>query len=140
MITRQTIQILGLFGHRFIAAYRLGDWAAHENVDIPGQWVLTLLPLGLNLPTRWATFSTSGRAILAMREITRVRNDWSVITQADMTKELGRRLKHICIRCGSISNAPNSLAHRVDTNRFGKPASKRQNGYRMPMTAMPGVH
>lgn len=131
MITRRTVQIKGLYGTTCVTADVVGDWACHENVDAPGQWVITLLPLGLNLGPRWATFLSRDRAIRAAQAIARMRNDWARITQADLTPELKTRIKRVVTRYGAV-RGPNSIAQLADRNVFGAVVTRRLNNYAMP--------
>lgn len=111
--------------------WRLGDWAAHASAGMPGRFSLTLLPLGLCLPTDWATFEREGDAILAMRAIVRMRNDWHRIVQADLTLALKSRLQAICRHSGALAVAPVGFAQVADQDFLGN-ASDRLNGYVAP--------
>jgi len=109
-------------------AWCLGDWATHQMPDLPRRWALTLLPLGLCLPTDWASFNRAGAAVSAMREIVRVRNDWHAIAQTDLTTALKHRLREICHRHGALSSGPVGFAAAADRDFFGREAA-RLNGY-----------
>lgn len=135
--TETTIEIrtpttVGRYGLREIPAMRLGDWAAHRSVDMPGQYVITLLPLGLVLPPDFATFLSIEAACRATASIARLRNDWHQIVQADLTPALRDRIKAICARCGAIDDAPVGIQAHADKSLFGRTMSARPNGYEQP--------
>lgn len=102
---RRRITVRGMFSDSVVDAWCLGDWAAHWQIDEPDRWCLTLMPIGMSLPFVWASFPTFRRAVKAMRDIARMRNDWHLVRQADLTKELGDRLKAICLRHGAEHGA-----------------------------------
>ena len=79
-----------------VSGWRLGDWAAHRQIDTPHLFGLSLMPIGLSLPFVWASFRSLGNAVGAMREIGRSRNDWHRVTQADFNRALEARLRAIC--------------------------------------------
>lgn len=128
--TPQRVTIRGLFGDQEIWAWRYGDWAAHSCIDDPGRFVLTLLPIGLCLPPDWCSFADIRRAVSAMIEIARLRNDWARILQIDFTPELKTRIEAIAKRHGATTG-PVALAVDADHSQFGVPVSARPNGYRM---------
>jgi hypothetical protein len=105
-----------------------GDWAAHQHLDVPDLWVLTLLPLGLNLPPDWCSFPSEAQAVDAMIEIARLRNSWSVVVQADFTRELKVQLMAIAEKHGAVEG-PLGAAAQADTNRLGMKQRARPNGY-----------
>jgi hypothetical protein len=111
-----------------IEAVCYGDWATHQHLDVPDLWVLTLLPLGLNLPPDWCSFPTETQATEAMVEIAMLRNSWSVVTQADFTRDLKVRLMAIAARHGAVEG-PLGAAAQADTSRLGKKLDVRPNGY-----------
>lgn len=129
-----TYEVLGglLAGARILKVdgWRSRDWLAHPHVDVPGLWGLTLLPLGLRLPPDWASFSSAGNAVAAMREIELMRNDWHRIGQADLTKALKARLMMICSRHGAVP-APVSTVAKADHDVTGMPMQARPNGYQL---------
>lgn len=132
MIERRSIEIRGLCGTRQVpVALVRGDWAVHENIDVPGLYVLTLLPLGFCLPPYWASFPSALKATRAMNAIVRLRNDWHRITQADLTVALKAKIQKIVKRCGAIEG-PHAIAQAADTSALGKPMQQRPNGYRHP--------
>jgi hypothetical protein len=134
MIERRTIEIMGLLGPRHVPALVRGDWAAHENVDVPGLYVLTILPLGFCLPPFWASFPTALKAVRAMKQIALLRNDWHRITQADLTLQLKAQIQSITARCGAI-RGPHAIAQIADRSPLGLPMTSRPNGYRSPEIA-----
>lgn len=117
-----------------LIGWRLGDWAAHEAAGMPGRFCLTLLPLGLCLPTDWATFEREGDAILAMRAIVRMRNDWHRIEQVDLTLVLKSRLQAICRHSNALRVAPVGFSQVADRDFLGN-KTDRLNGYVAPREA-----
>lgn len=130
MTESREITIAQGFGHgvTHVEAKCFGDWATHEHLDVPGLWVLTLLPLGMNLPPDWCSFPSEGHAIAAMTDVARLRNSWAVVTQADFTPELGKRLKEIAAKHGAVEG-PLGIAVEADRNRLGRKIDVRPNGY-----------
>jgi hypothetical protein len=122
------IAVRGLTGMTDVYAWRLGDWAAHRQLDTPQLFGLTLLPIGLSLPFCWASFRTLVAAAAAMREVARLRNSWSIVTQADFTAALRAQLETICRRHGAIEG-PIQMQWPADTPLYG---GARLNGYRDP--------
>lgn len=138
LIRRERIELRGTFISADVfpvTGWRLGDWATHEAPGMPGRFCLTLLPLGLCLPTDWATFEREGDAILAMRAIVRMRNDWSRIEQADLTLTMKARLQDICRHCRALARAPVGFAREADRDYLDLPAD-RLNGYVAPRQMM----
>lgn len=133
MIRRQNIELRGALADPVLAVtgWRLGDWAVHEAAGMPGRFTITLLPLGMCLPTDWATFERSGDALRAMIVIVRLRNDWHRIEQADLTVVLKARLQDICSRHRAMARAPVGFAQVADHDFFGL-AADRLNGYASP--------
>jgi hypothetical protein len=132
LIARCRITVRGILGETAVAAYRLGDWVAHRQVDTPDLYGLTLLPLGMSLPFCWASFATPVRAVLAMREIVRLRNSWSVMTQADFTLGLRDQLEAICAR-HHATEGPVQIQWPADRDMLGLPLRERLNGYALPV-------
>lgn len=125
---RRRITVRGLRGDSVVEAWCLGDWAAHRQIDEPDHWCLTLLPIGLSLPFVWASFPTLGRAVRAMRDIVRVRNDWHRVGQPDLTADLGGQIKAICARHGAVHGAVQAK-WPADVNLLGLQSAQRLNGY-----------
>jgi hypothetical protein len=111
-----------------IGALVYGDWAAHRHVDDPELWVLTLLPLGLNLPPDWCSFRSSDSACAAMIEMAGLRNSWSIITQVDLTLSLKAQLQSIAANHGAIEG-PLGIQALADRDRLGRLIAQRPNGY-----------
>lgn len=129
MTELRTIQIAQGFGGKTeVEARCYGDWAAHRHLDVPALWVLTLLPLGLNLPPDWCSFPSEERAVDAMIEIAMLRNSWSVVTQSDFTRDLKEQLVAIAAKHGAVEG-PLGMAAHADRNRFGRRLNERPNGY-----------
>jgi hypothetical protein len=130
MIEARQIEIAAGFGRtvRCVEAKCVGDWAVHPHLDVPGLYVITLLPLGLSLPPDWCSFEIEDHAVQAMLAIARLRNSWSVVTQADLTPDLRDHLKAITARHGAVEG-PLGVAVRADHNRFGRKVGTRPNGY-----------
>lgn len=119
MIATEFVELRGGFSEQCrvlrVPAFRLGEWAAHRQIGMPSLWGLSLLPLGLCLGQDWASFRCAGHAIAAMKEIVRIRNDWSIITQADLTLGLEKRLRAITRRHGAVANAPVGIVADADS-------------------------
>lgn len=129
MIEARTIEIRrGLGTKSHVEALCFGDWAAHRHLDVPSLYVLTLLPLGTNMPPDWCSFPTEQQAVDAMIEIARLKNSWAVVTQADMTKALEADLKRIAAKHGAVEG-PLGIAVKADRCMFGKALDRRPNGY-----------
>lgn len=130
MIAQRTIEIAQGFGRAVsrVEAQCFGEWAVHQHVDAPHLFVITLLPLGLNLPPDWCSFPSEQQAVAAMIDIARLRNSWAVVTQADFTAELKQQLLEIAKRHGAIEG-PLGIAAKADHNRLGQRLSVRPNGY-----------
>lgn len=130
MLEARTIQIAPGFGRPVneIDAQCFGDFAVHQHIDVPGLYVITLLPLGLNLPPDWCSFRSEEPAVAAMIDMARLRNDWSVITQADLTLALKAKLQAIAAKHGAIEG-PIGIAVKADHNRLGRKVETRPNGY-----------
>lgn len=137
MIRKERIELRGAWAAPVLPmmGWRMGDWAVHEAAGMPGRWCLTLLPLGLCLPTDWATFERALRAIRAMRAIVLMRNDWHRIEQADLTLALKARLQDICRHYGALAQAPVGFSQVADQDFFGIGAA-RLNGYVAPRQAV----
>lgn len=129
--TRSRVTVRGILGEHQVEAWRLGDWAAHGQIDTPGLYGLTLLPLGMSLPFCWASFTKLHHAIAAMREIARLKNSWSIVTQADFTFALRDRLTAICAHHGAIEG-PTQMQWPADRDLLGLPLRDRANGYALP--------
>jgi hypothetical protein len=91
--------------------------------------VICLLPIGKQLPPDWCSFRTEEAAREAMVRIVRLRNDWSVITQADLTRDLKEKIMKIAEDCGAVKNGPVGHASRADQDCFGRFVKTRPNGY-----------
>jgi hypothetical protein len=130
MIETRTIEIAQGFGHAVsqIEAKCFGDWAVHPYLDDPALWVITLLPLGLNLPPDWCSFPSEQQAVDAMIEVSSLRNSWAVVTQADFTRELKEQLMAIAQKYGAVEG-PLGIAAQADHNRLGARINRRPNGY-----------
>lgn len=124
------IKVEGLAGLADVKAWRHGDWAVHRQIAEPMLWCITFVPLGRTLPLVWASFDGCGRAVGAMVEIARLRNDWSRVTQADLTPVLGARLQEVCRRHGAVEG-PVQVALDADVGLAGR-AQPRLNGYALP--------
>lgn len=120
--------VRGYGGHTEVDGWRLGDWAAHQQLADPSQWCITHLPTGLSLPLIWASFKTRGAAIGAMQEIVTLKNSWAFITQKEMTRELGEKLRAICLRYGA-QEGPVQIKRDLEESDVGLPSVKRYNGY-----------
>lgn len=133
-VTKRTIEIRpGFTGRRSkIEGYVYGEFAAHRHVDTDELWVITLLPLGLNLPPDWCSFKTLERACDAMIEISRLKNSWAVATQEDFTLELKAQLIGIAQRHGAVEG-PLGMQVLADRDRFGRVIEQRPNGYQAPL-------
>lgn len=130
LATRCSVTVRGLLGDNQVDAWRLGDWAAHRQIDTPDLYGLTLLPIGLSLPFCWASFTMLHHAVGAMREIARMKNSWSVVTQADFTFALRDRLMAICAHHGAVEGLA-QLQWPADRGLLGRPIG-RLNGYAAP--------
>jgi len=131
------IQIVAGFGGRSdpaspyltIPAKVHESWAAHQHLDVSSLWVLTCLPIGLNLPPDWCSFPTEKQAIAAMVEIERLSNSWHVATQEHFSDpEMGRKLREIAQRNGAVEG-PLGLVGKVDHSALGRRLAARPNGY-----------
>lgn len=122
------ITVRGIMGETQIGALRLGDWAAHRQIDTPALYGLTLLPLGLSLPFCWASFARLHHAVAAMRDIVRLKNSWSVVTQDDFTFALRDRLTAICAHHGAVAGSV-QVQWPADRDLLGLPLAQRLNGY-----------
>lgn len=131
LVTRCRCTVRGILASTDVPAWRLGDWAAHRQIDTPDLYGLTLLPLGMSLPFCWASFTTVQQAVAAMRDIVRVKNSWSVVTQDDFTFALRDRLTAICAHHGAIEG-PVQMQWAADRDMFGLPLRERLNGYALP--------
>jgi hypothetical protein len=133
MLQVKTIEIRrGFTGSQsHVQAACFGDWAAHRHLDDPSIFVLTLMPLGLNMPPDWCSFRTELQAVSAMTEISRLKNSWAVVTQADLTKPLKAELQRIAKRHGAVEG-PIGMAVKADRDRFGRQIDRRPNGYSAP--------
>ena len=134
LCTSCRVTVRGLFGESLVPAWRLGDWAAHRQIDVPSLFCLTLLPIGLSLPFAWASFSSLGQAVGAMREIVRLRNDWHLVEQRDFTRALGEQLKQICARYSAVEGAI-QWACAADVGVAGRSLDRRYNGYKQQQGA-----
>jgi hypothetical protein len=123
-----TITVRGMLATSSVRAWRLGDWAAHQQISNPELYALTLLPIGLSLPFVWASFASLGAAVGAMRDIARLRNSWGVVTQADFTRSLRDQLMEICQRHGAIEG-PIQMVADCDRGSLGVLPGARLNGY-----------
>ena len=128
LVTRCRITVRGILRSTEIPGWRLGDWAAHRQIDTPELYGLTLLPLGMSLPFCRASFATVQQAVSAMREIVRIRNSWSVVIQDDFTLALRDRLTAICAHHGAVEG-PVQLQWAADRDLLGLPLRTRLNGY-----------
>lgn len=127
---RRLIEIrrgLGPVSH--VEAVIFGDWAAHRFLDDRSRFTITILPLGLSLPPDWCLFDTLEQASAAAEEIARLRNSWSVVTQADFTIALRDQLQEIVKRHGARSDGPVGIAALADRTVLGRKVSQRLNGY-----------
>lgn len=131
LVTRCRITVRGILRESEVPVWRLGDWAAHRQIDTPILYGLTLLPIGMSLPFCWASFTAVQHAVAAMRDIVRVRNSWSVVTQDDFTLALRDRLTAICARHGAIEGHV-QLQWSADRDLLGLPLRERLNGYALP--------
>lgn len=133
LIRRERIELRGAWAAPVLPSigWRLGAWAVHAAPGMPGRFCLTLLPLGLCLPTDWATFEREGDAILAMRAIVRLRNDWHQVVQADLTLALKARLQAVCLHSRALAKAPVGFAQVADRDFVGL-ETDRLNGYVAP--------
>jgi hypothetical protein len=127
---RRSIQIAQGFGRPVptVEAQCFGEWATHRHVDDPSLWVITLLPLGLNLPPDWCSFPSEQHAAGAMVDIARLRNSWGLVTQADFTLALKQQLMAIAQKHGAVEG-PVGIAVKADHNRQGRRIDSRPNGY-----------
>lgn len=126
-VTRRTIAVRSLMGNRQVRAWCFGEWAVHANVDVPDRYVLTLMPLGLCMPPDWCWFGDVQAALRAAVAFQRLRNDWAVVTQSDLTLALKEQLRAIARRCGS-GQGPSALTIDADLTVDGREAP-RLNGY-----------
>ena len=62
-------------------------------------------------------------------EIARLRNSWSVVTQADFTIALRDQLQEIVKRHGAYSDGPVGIAALANRTVLGRKVSQRLNGY-----------
>jgi len=105
------------------------NWAAHRHLDVHGLWVLTCLPIGLNLPPDWCSFPTEEQAIAAMNEIERLSNSWHVVTPQHFSDpEMGRKLREIAKRNSAVAG-PLGAIGMMDHNMMGKRLPHRPNAY-----------
>lgn len=134
-LVRTSIEVLGFNGapRGVLSAPAWGhqDFAVHQHVNRPDLWVITIKPLGLCLPTTWCSFNRLRDAALAMIEIAALRNDWHIITQADLTPALGEKIKAIASRHHPDQSGFRSLTHEAGKSLTGRPL--RLNGYVNPM-------
>jgi hypothetical protein len=82
------------------AAHRFGDFAVHrgEEADLlKGDWTITHLPTGRALASEFRTFE---RAVDAMVEVARLRNDWAVISDEDIDDDLKIKCRDIISKFG----------------------------------------
>lgn len=127
-LDRQTIELRG--GPQSpvrpvtVNAWRFKDWAVHAQVEgVDGLWNITLLPLGLRLPSAWASFRSLDAAIRAMIEIANMRNSWHRVEQSDFTRDLKSRVMMIVLRHGAIAG-PVGFVQRADLNMLGLHAGR----------------
>jgi hypothetical protein len=131
MITElKTVAITQGFGRKVshVEAHCFGDWAVHRHIDDPALWVITLLPLGMNLPPDWCSFLSEEQAVGAMVDIARLKNSWAVVTQADLSLAMKAQMQEIAAKHGA-AEGPLGMAAKADHNRFGRRIDVRPNGY-----------
>jgi hypothetical protein len=115
--------------YRTITAKVHGSWAAHKHLDVPSLWVLTCLPIGLNLPPDWCSFPSEELAVAAMVEIEQLSNSWHIATQEHFSDPgMGRKLREIARRNGAVEG-PLGLVGKVDHSALGRKLHTRPNGY-----------
>lgn len=129
LVTPCWVTVRGLAGVSRVNGWRLGDWVVHRQLHEPQRFCLTLLPLALSLPLTWASFRSRHDAIGAMGEIVRLKNSWSVTTQADLTKQLEAALRRICARHGAFQTGDVQPTCEAGRSLLGAPTAQRFNGY-----------
>lgn len=109
-------------------AYVFGDWGVHRHLDNPQHWIITMLPSGMSVPPDFCTFLDPCKAFAAAKAFQRLRNDWHIIRQENLTLELKAKMMDICESNGAIKGLI-GMTGKLDHNAFGARRSKRPNGY-----------
>jgi hypothetical protein len=106
---------------RRVHAWCFGDFAIHKWTDgNPSEgWRLTHLPTGLLVAVgHWSR----DEAIEAMIEVARLRNDWAVIKDEDLTDGLADQVSSICRNYNGFLTGGNR-EYRLGWNGYGAIAS-----------------
>lgn len=115
-----------------LEGWRWRDFAARRCPEYPQYWMIQQLPVGTPLAIDWCAFTDFDDAVAAMKEMQRLRNDWHVIRQADMTKALEAQLHAIAKRHNAVGVETHGIvgvAGRVDRDKYNRVMRRRLNGY-----------
>jgi len=121
MLTQETIETIHkrppLVRRR--PAHRFGDFAVHrgDSADLfNGDWRISHLPTGRVLADEFRTFE---RAVDAMIEVARLRNDWSIIGDQECTDELRDKCREIVRKYGGhVGSRQDDLPRRPAFNGY----------------------
>lgn len=109
---------------RRVPAHRFGDFAVHrgEAADLfREEWRITHLPTGRCVADEFRTFE---RAVDAMIEIARLRNDWAVIDDEGCTEELKQKVVDVVRKYGGhVGGRQDDLPRRPEFNGYRPEAS-----------------
>jgi hypothetical protein len=119
----ETLEMRTLSGARRVTAWRRGDWAVHRLINRDG-WTISHVPSGQSTAL---AFATAEAACAAMIEVTRLRNDWAVMTR-DEFQPLQRTFVSIAARHGGAALPVHPLAAALARRDF----SSGRNGYAAP--------
>jgi hypothetical protein len=116
----EVIEVEHRSGRLHVSAYRLGDFAVHEIETgdfLRQRFAVTHLPTARCIARGFVTLE---RAADAMERVGRLRNDWAIITDEELTDELRR----------AVDETVRPFGGSVGANRDPAPTKNWFNGYR----------
>lgn len=124
LCTREKITVMTVMRPMEVNAWRFGDLAAHNRIDLrDGKiirrpvWGVTHLPTGMSFGY---SFRNALIAVTAMMELARLKNTWAFITDEE-GRALAPKINAICKRYGRFDAMPRG--RKVDI-------AERVNGYK----------
>jgi hypothetical protein len=121
LFTIETVDLPTWQGPRRMPVHRYQEFAVHrwDVTDMFDRWRVTHLPSGHMVSRNFPNIDQAAEAAVA---IARLRNDWAVIQEADLTPELRDKVREITARFGGEIVEHERPSIRSERNGYGAAA------------------